>query len=101
MRDFSAYLFAHTTKEDYGCLHYSVSRDGLHWEMLNGGKRINEDYRGLPDICRGHDGRYYMTGKTGKSEAITIWVSEDLASWSKFQEFKPGVYETHDFIPIE
>ena len=28
------------THADYGRLYYSVSRDGLHWELLNGGKRI-------------------------------------------------------------
>jgi hypothetical protein len=30
-----AYLFAHLRHGDYGRLYYSVSLDGLHWEMLN------------------------------------------------------------------
>ena len=36
-----AYLFAHMKHGDYGRLYYSVSRDGLHWEMLHGGKRVS------------------------------------------------------------
>ncbi len=53
-----AYLFAHMLQGDYWRLYYSVSRDGLHWEMLNRGKRVFEEYRGHADICKGHDGRY-------------------------------------------
>jgi len=53
---YKAYLFAHMTHMDYGKLYYSVSLDGLHWHLLNGGKRVFEDYRGHPDICKGHDG---------------------------------------------
>lgn len=56
------YLFAHMTKEDYGRLYYSVSKDGLHWTLLNEGKRVHSDYRGHPDIMRGHDGHYYLLG---------------------------------------
>ena len=41
-----AYLFAHMVHGDYGRLYYSVSLDGLHWERLNGGRRVFEDYRG-------------------------------------------------------
>lgn len=29
-----AYLFAHMLHGDYGRLYYSISRDGLHWELL-------------------------------------------------------------------
>ena len=71
------YLFAHMLKEEYGRLRYSVSRDGLHWTLLNDGKRVLEEYRGHPDICKGHDGRYYLIGNyTGKPE-ITLWASDD------------------------
>jgi hypothetical protein len=92
------YLFAHMMKSDYGRLYYSVSKDGLQWTMLNDGKRICKDYRGHPDICRGHDGRFYMTGG---SDRITLWVSDDLVSWSGLLEFKPDVYKTPDFKPRE
>ena len=54
---YEAYLFAHMMQGDYGRLYYSISVDGLHWKLLNGGKRICEDYGGHPDICPGHDGR--------------------------------------------
>jgi hypothetical protein len=46
-----AYLFAHIMEGDYGHLYYSVSLDGLdglHWTLLNGGRRVFEDYRGHP-----------------------------------------------------
>ena len=35
---YEGYLFAHMMDGDYWRLYYSVSLDGLHWEMLNGGK---------------------------------------------------------------
>ncbi len=92
------YLFAHMTKQDYGRLYYSISQDGLHWTPLNGGKRVNEDYRGHPDITQGHDGRYYMTGG---SDAIMLWVSEDLLKWSKFKEIAPDVYKMTYLKPKE
>lgn len=95
---YEAYLFAHMLKEDYGRLYYSISQDGLHWEMLNEGKRVYDAYKGHPDICQGHDGRYYMTGG---SATITLWVSEDLVTWDSLLEFRPGVYDTPDFKPME
>lgn len=94
----ASYLFAHMMKSDYGRLYYSVSTDALHWTLLNDGKRIYEDYRGHPDICQGHDGRFYMTGGSG---TVTLWVSDNLVSWSKFLEFNPDVYKTPDFEPQE
>jgi len=48
-----AYLFAHMLQGDYWRLYYSVSLDGLHWFLLNGGKRVFEEYRGHADICKG------------------------------------------------
>lgn len=37
-------------------------------------------------ICRGHDGRYYMTGSCGddiwrQNDGVELWVSADLRSW--------------------
>ncbi|MBN2476183.1 MAG: pentapeptide repeat-containing protein [Pirellulales bacterium] len=85
-------------RDDYGRLYYSVSRDALHWTLLGGGKRIHEAYRGHPDVCRGHDGRYYMTGG---SAAIVLWVSDDLVTWSKLLELEPDLRQTADFQPRE
>ena len=75
------YLFAHMTKTDYGGLYYSVSTDGLNWQTLNNEKRVNETYRGHPDICKGHDGRYYMIGVDAKEKKTIIWTSNDLLDW--------------------
>jgi len=90
-----AYLFAHMTHQDYGRLYYSVSLDGLKWEMLNGGKRVFEDYKGHPDICKGHDGRYYLAGNRGDDAPdINIWVSEDLITWLLYSDFVPELKKT-------
>src|SRR3990172_13208203 len=62
---YESYLFAHMMEGDYGRLYYSVSVDGLHWELLNDGRRVYGDYRGHADICKGHDGRYYLVGNRG------------------------------------
>jgi len=95
---YKAYLFAHMTHMDYGKLYYSVSLDGLHWHLLNGGKRVFEDYRGHPDICKGHDGRYYIAGNTGDSSPdINIWVSDDLINWEKYSTYTPDLKKTPDY----
>jgi len=94
-----AYLFAHMMKQDYGRLYYSISRDGLHWRVLNGGKRVHKEYRGHPDICTGHDGRFYLLGNYERRPEITIWASSDLVTWSKHIEFRPDIYKTPNFKP--
>jgi len=93
-----AYLFAHMTHKDYGHLYYSVSTDGLHWANLNDGKRVFEDYRGHPDICKGHDGRYYLVGnRSDSSPDINIWVSDDLVTWEKYGTYTPDLKGTPDY----
>lgn len=93
-----AYLFAHMTHKDYGHLYYSVSLDGLHWFNLNDGKRVFEEYRGHPDICKGHDGRYYIVGNNSDgSPDINIWVSDDLISWTKYSSYTPDLKSTPDY----
>jgi hypothetical protein len=88
----AAYLFAHMTHADYGRLYYSVSVDGLHWQPLNDRKRVSDDYRGHPDICRGHDGRYYLVGnENDRAPAINFWVSEDLIAWKQYSSFEPDL----------
>jgi hypothetical protein len=87
-----AYLFAHMMEGDYGRLYYSVSRDGLHWEQLNHGQRVFEDYRGHASLCRGHDGRYYLVGNRNDSApAINCWVSDDLIHWTRYSEYTPDL----------
>ncbi len=93
-----AYLFAHMLHQDYGRLYYTVSTDGLHWKTLNGKKRITDEYRGHPDICKGRDGRYYMAGNTrDASPDIDIWVSADLISWEKHHTYTPDLKSTPDY----
>jgi hypothetical protein len=89
---YEAYLFAHMLQGDYWRLYYSVSRDGLHWKTLNGGKRVFEEYRGHPDIVKGHDGRYYLVGNRGDDKPdINFWVSEDLIAWKKYTDYVPDL----------
>lgn len=80
---YAGYLFAHMTKDDYGSLYYSISSDGLKWDTLNSGKRVNEVYRGHPDICQGHDGRFYMIGVEKETGRSPLWVSSDLLTWKE------------------
>ncbi|HOQ04805.1 MAG TPA: hypothetical protein PKY88_06295 [Anaerohalosphaeraceae bacterium] len=95
---YEAYLFAHMMEGDYGRLYYSVSLDGLHWTLLNGGRRVFEEYRGHPDICRGHDGRYYLVGnRRDESLVINFWVSEDLLHWSKYSQYEPNLRSIPDY----
>jgi hypothetical protein len=93
-----AYLFAHMLYKDYGRLYYSVSLDGLHWTMLNNGRRIFDDYRGHPDICKGHDGRYYLAGnRDDSSPDINFWVSSDLVCWERYSEVTPDLRKTQGY----
>jgi hypothetical protein len=90
-----AYLFAHMMHGDYGKLYYSVSLDGLHWELLNKGERVYEEYRGHPDICKGPDGRYYIAGnKSDASADIHIWVSDNLIKWEHHADYTPKLQKT-------
>lgn len=87
-----AYLFAHMTKERYGVLYYTVSRDGLHWTQINSGRPVSEDYHGHPSIARGADGRYYLVGnKSDEDPYIRFWVSDDLVAWKPYGTYKPDV----------
>ena len=84
---FAGYLFAHLVKEDYGRLYYSLSQDGLHWQALNDGRRIlGREYWGHPDICRGHDGRFYLVGNIVPNRDVSLWVSSNLVTWIKLTE---------------
>lgn len=90
-----AYLFAHMMHADYGRLYYSVSLDGLHWTQLNEGKQVFGDYRGHPDICRGHDGRYYMVGNNNDDDPqIRFWVSDNLVDWKGYGTYTPDLKST-------
>jgi len=80
-----AYLFAHMTKEDYGRLYYSVSTNGRHWTLLNGGRRVmGDDYLGHPEIARGPDGTYWLVGvRPRENPGVIFWQSRDLIAWTR------------------
>ena len=87
-----AYLFAHMTKEHYGVLYYSVSRDGLHWQAVNDGRPVSSDYHGHASIARGGDGRYYLVGnKSDDDPLIRFWVSNDLIRWTPWATYRPDL----------
>jgi hypothetical protein len=93
-----AYLFAHMLHGDYGRLYYSVRRDGLHWQMLNDGKRVFREYRGHADICQGPNDRYYLVGNRGDDQPdINFWVSEDLVTWKKHSDYVPDLKRVPDY----
>jgi hypothetical protein len=94
-----AYLSAHMTKSDYGHLYYSVSEDGLHWKLLNQGRRVFDEYRGHPDICKGPGGRYYLLGNHPERPDIRIWSSGDLIHWALVTDFLPDLSELPEFRP--
>lgn len=87
-----AYLFAHMTSEDYGGLYYSVSIDGLNWQLLNNGKSVEPGYRGHPDIMPGHDSRYYMIGVEEGTGKLLLWVSSNLLNWTVEKELPKEVF---------
>jgi len=92
---YEAYLFAHMMHQDYGRLYYSVSLDGLHWKQLNQGQRVFNQYQGHPDICKGHDGRYYLVGNQNDSDPeIHFWVSDDLIRWNEYSTYRPDLKST-------
>ena len=107
------YLFAHMTNANYGSLFYSISRDGLSWKTLNGGKVILESYYGHPDICEGPDvfgkadRRWYMIGvvRGSSKESLVLWHTTDLVVWKnkvldgeKFVVDHLGVYNEVPFV---
>lgn len=93
-----AYLFAHMMEGDYGRLYYSVSLDGLHWDPLNGGRRVFQEYHGHASIAKGPDGKYYLVGNRGDdAPAINFWVSDDLITWKKFSDYTPELKSVPDY----
>jgi hypothetical protein len=95
---YEAYLFAHMMDGDYGKLYYSVSLDGLHWEMLNGGRRVFEEYHGHASIAQGPDDRYYLVGNRGDDAPdVNFWVSDDLITWKKYSDYVPDLHSVPDY----
>lgn len=106
--EYTGYLFVHFIGEqkDGEQIYFSLSRDGLHWEDLNGGKpvlysRIGEAGARDPFLIRSpwqEEGRpgYYLIATDLRIEAgkgwqaaqyegsrdILVWESENLTDWN-------------------
>ena len=80
------YLFAHMrTGREYGHLYFDVSRDGLTWTQLNGGREIplSPSYFGHPYITEDDHGEFYLIGAQGTPpHDVVVWRSRDLVRWS-------------------
>ncbi len=107
------YLFAHFTSDcDNGeQVYFSVSKDGLHWEDLNGGKIVlsssigecgvrdpfivrnedNQKYYLIATDLRIASGKGWQTAQFGGSRNIIVWESEDLVNWGKERSVEIGV----------
>lgn len=101
----AAYLFAHFTKESLGGeqVYFALSRDGLHWQDLNGGEpvlRSNLGEKGVRDpfvVRHPKTGMYHLIATDlninarhedwdsavhAGSRDIIVWDSPDLVEWS-------------------
>jgi len=97
-----SYLFAYMMHEDYGRLYYTVSLDGLHWEQLNNKKSVFNDYKGHPDITKGHDGRYYIAGNNHDGDLqINFWGSDNLINWEEYSHYTPDLNKTPAYKPLQ
>ena len=108
----SAYLFVHFREKDTPDgeqVYFGLSRDGFHWEAVNGGQPVLWAYygcKGVRDftICRSKlDGTYYIVAtdlslaygmrneyrgswdeiSRNGSKCLSVWESEDLITWSE------------------
>ena len=110
----SAYIFVHFTGEDTPDgeqIYFSVSRDGLNWNDLNGGKPVlisglgEEGVRDPFIVRHPHTGKFYLIATdlrmyTKKdwnaavhegSRDIIVWESDDLTEWSGAASYTVGI----------
>ena len=109
----AGYLFVTFTdgREDGEQIYFAVSRDGLHWQDLNGGEpvltsSIGEKGARDPFLLRSVDGNHFYLIATdlriasGKgwdvaqyngSRDLLIWESDDLVHWSAERSVTLGV----------
>ena len=107
----AGYLFVTFTdgREDGEQIYFAISRDGLHWQDLNGGNpvltsSIGEKGARDPFLLRSVDGSHFYLIATrianGKgwdaaqyagSRDLLIWESDDLIHWSEERSVTLGV----------
>ena len=109
----SEYLFVHFTTDKSGeqeKIYYAISRDGLNWEDLGGGKPVIETKKGTmgirdPFIVYDENQKKYFiiatdlnTRTMSWSDAVTVgsrflfvWESEDLVSWTGERLVEVGI----------
>ena len=121
-----AYLFVHfreKTTPDGEQVYFSLSRDGFHWESVNGGQPVLWAYygcKGVRDfaVCRSRiDGKFYIVAtdlslaygmrneyhgswdeiSANGSKRFSVWSSEDLVTWSEQRLVQPGGAACEDF----
>jgi beta-xylosidase len=104
--DYKNYLFAYfngTDRVDAEQIYFASSKDGLHWDELNGNNPVLTSAVGDkgvrdPFILRSPEGdKFYMVAtdlriangdgwsaaQTSGSKSIVVWESYDLVNWSK------------------
>ena len=98
--DDPAYLFTYFTKNGEDGLHLAWSRDGYHWEALNGGKSYLTPAVGREKLIRdpcpvlGPDGVYHMVWTCGWWEnGIGYASTRDFVHWSDQREVPVMAHE--------
>lgn len=109
----AGYLFVHFIGEqkDGEQIYFSVSKDGLHWQDLNGFRPVLRSAvgeKGVRDpfcVRDEKNGKFYLIATDLRIEAgkgweaarsegsrdLIVWESEDLVSWSKERAVTVGV----------
>lgn len=103
-QNYTGYLFAHFTgdQEDGEQIYFSLSRDGLHWQDLNGGKPVlystvgergardpflirspweEKHYFLIATDLRIASGKGWQAAQYRGSRDILVWESENLTDW--------------------
>lgn len=115
---YTAYLFAYFTGNNVSQerLFYGVSRDGLNFRTLNGGKSILTSDLGTgcirdPFIFKGEDGYYYIIATDMRSSlgwssnyAIVVYKTPDLVNivdkaWINYRNFPSAAECTRAWAP--
>lgn len=111
----SAYLFAYFTGEEANGeqVYFAVSRDGLHWQDLNGGRPVLRSLLGTrgvrdpflvrhpvngkiylmaTDLCIGRNPDWIDAQENGSRDLI-VWETENLIHWSRERACTVGIGE--------